>query len=285
MWTTLRGQSRARLLDELVAFATLSADRRFAASSSAAIRPSGSSAGTRRRRLPAALKTQSRPGEAEARLINLERRDNGESSSVGAAVPYSASEATGGSDSLDDFQETDLDGAPRMFAGSRRWGDSRPLIRPPLAAVEARRRGEYGTMAQGYVGAGPLNRLHHLSVALAIGQTSRARAIFHDLEDALGYHRIHDWSASYNRVDARVTRSENSEAPDLREVVPASVHAGFVRRYYADALKAQEEDRHQDRRRAEMDAFEWLQNLRYNGRDWGEIDHHVVAAAIKGVLQ
>lgn len=289
MWTTLRGTRRARLLEDLVDFATVSAGRRYAAS--LAVQPQPASvqdapvAKPRSRRTSSKTLLRQQPSTASkgrATFVpsaTLPPREHNSAAVIGAAVPHD------GSTVLDDDARSEVDAEqiePSLYKTAWRAEDPRDVVRPPLAPADAQRRGHFGTFAQGYVTASALNTLHHLSVALATGQTARAKSIFHNVEDSLGYVRS---SHALSTAGARVHRSDASANVALRDVIPSALHAGFVRRLYADALKAQEEDRSADKRRAEAEAYEWLQNLRYNGRDWGEVDHHVVAAAIKGVLQ
>lgn len=254
--------------------------------------PSSKVAAKKRPRSSKATSDAAATSEAKPKRRSPRRPANVEDDSAVLLVPAEAStvgEAVA-SAGHDDALSRDPDEAayllsddPVLYGASTH---ATPLhVRPPLSPAAAESAGEFGSFRHGFVKASGQAKLNYLNVALATGQTARALSLFQALESSLDYDRPVPWSRSYGSTEARASRAPGVELPTLREVLSASIHGTFVRRFMADAVKAEQDGQMTVKQRSEMDAYEWLQNMRYNGRDWGEADHHVVAAAIKGALQ
>lgn len=155
----------------------------------------------------------------------------------------------------------------------------------PLSPRAARRLGDFGTFRQGFLGSAAHSKLEHLSIALATGRLQRAKAAFLALEATLGYRRRKLPDDGLGSGQAFVAERVDSHLPSLGEVVPPSIHASFIRRFFVDAIEAQTDGRTKDQNRLEREALAWLRNLRDNGSSWGELDHNVVASALKGMLR
>ncbi|KAG0141583.1 hypothetical protein CROQUDRAFT_281949 [Cronartium quercuum f. sp. fusiforme G11] len=184
---------------------------------------------------------------------------------------------------------------PILFGMSHRHQASQErYLRPPLppACISRPSRSDLIDFSQyqfGHQSSKAQEQLSQLNVAVGIGDSSRAKAILFELEKSLGYVRQIPFESSVSQAinHAQLYRSEdagNKNLPTLNEVVSTSLFSGLLRNLINEAIKQENLGNKEQQKKNEDEVHKWLLNFRYNGPDWAQVDHHLLAGVLKGLL-
>ncbi|KAH9818823.1 hypothetical protein DFH28DRAFT_92642 [Melampsora americana] len=183
---------------------------------------------------------------------------------------------------------------PILFGMSHRQQKSQDhYLRPPLPPTSTSRSKsdliDFSQHQYGHQSSKAQEQLSQLNVAVGIGDLSRARTIILEVEKSLGYIRKHPFDSPVRYADnqAQVSRSKEAKTqnlPTLNEVVNTSLFSGLLRNLLNEAIKQEKLGNRERQKKHEDEVFHWLLNFRYNGPEWAQVDHHLLAGVLKGVL-
>ncbi|KAH9461338.1 hypothetical protein Pst134EA_017647 [Puccinia striiformis f. sp. tritici] len=195
-------------------------------------------------------------------------------------------------------------GQPGLFESVFHTGDIPNYLRPPLPPTTSKLISgrkpknqnqpiiDYSQFSNGFNSSRSQDQLSQLTVSIAIGDLERAHSIIFEIERSLGYVRTRPFSitlqdkSSSPQLDPFVTRPLNASTtlPNLNQIVHPSIFSSLLRRILIQAIKQESIGNSTLAHQLQSQLYHWLLNFKLNGPQWAQIDHHIMAGVIKGVL-
>ncbi|KAI9614973.1 hypothetical protein KEM48_005886 [Puccinia striiformis f. sp. tritici PST-130] len=180
-------------------------------------------------------------------------------------------------------------GQPGLFESVFHTGDIPNYLRPPLPPTTSKLISgrkpknqnqpiiDYSQFSNGFNSSRSQDQLSQLTVSIAIGDLERAHSIIFEIERN---------KSSSSQLDPFVTRPLNASTtlPNLNQIVHPSIFSSLLRRILIQAIKQESIGNSTLAHQLQSQLYHWLLNFKLNGPQWAQIDHHIMAGVIKGVL-
>ncbi|MBW0481557.1 hypothetical protein O181_021272 [Austropuccinia psidii MF-1] len=188
---------------------------------------------------------------------------------------------------------------PNLYQSPFHLGTISNYLRPPLppnlisnSRNKANQLIDYSSFYQGFNSSKAQDQISQLVVSIAIGDLSRAKSIIFQIERSLGYIRptpfeaciTHSINENKTRRAYRSEDSINENLPMLHEIVHTSIFGSLLRKTLLQAFEQESLGNSTKSNLLQAEVYEWMMNFRTNGDDWSQIDHHILAGVLKGVL-
>ncbi|KAA1068694.1 DNA-directed RNA polymerase [Puccinia graminis f. sp. tritici] len=203
-------------------------------------------------------------------------------------------------------QEQEQEQEPALFESAFHQGNLPSYLRPPLPPTTSTTTGrqsknhqpkiDYSQFNNGFNSSRSQDQLSQLTVSIAIGDLQRAQSIILEIERSLGYLRTKAFFQTNNTLnellklnkhfnEPLVQRDPNDHhLPTLNQIIHPSIFSSLLRRTLVQAIKQESLGNLNHAHILQSHLFHWLLNFKLNGPHWAQVDHHLMAGVLKGVL-
>ncbi|PLW04732.1 hypothetical protein PCASD_26132 [Puccinia coronata f. sp. avenae] len=198
---------------------------------------------------------------------------------------------------------------PTLFDSPFHLGNIPNYLRPPLPPTTSTLTGrqsknykpiiDYSQFNHGFHSSRSQDQISQLTVSIAIGDLDRANAIMFEIERSLGYTRLKPFQTSLAELiksekkklphhqsiqQPLAYRPSDTNLPTLNQVIHPSIFSSLLRRLLIQAIKQESLGNITQAHLLQSQLYHWLINFKLNRTQWAQIDQHLMAGVIKGVL-
>lgn len=194
---------------------------------------------------------------------------------------------------------------PSLFESPFHLGNITHYLRPPLPPTTTSLTGrqsknhkpiiDYTQFNNGFHSSRSQEQITQLTVSISIGDIQRANSIIFEIERSLGYIRDKTFQTTLLEqmkknsspplsIPLAQRPSNIMNLPTLNQVIHPSIFSSLLRRLLIHAIKQESIGNISQSHLLQSQLYHWLTNFKLNGKNWAQIDHHLMAAVLKGVL-
>ncbi|OAV95208.1 hypothetical protein, variant [Puccinia triticina 1-1 BBBD Race 1] len=201
-------------------------------------------------------------------------------------------------------ETTDTNDEVALFDSAFHTGNIPGYLRPPLPPTTSTLTGrqsknhpptiDYTQFNNGFHCSRSHDQLSQLTVSIAIGDIQRAATIILEIERSLGYSRTKTFQTTLAEIsksrqpppasEPLALRRTPSSLPTLNQIIHPSIFSSLLRRTLVQAIKQESLGNSSQAHLLQSQLFHWLINFKLNGQHWAQLDHHLMAGVLKGVL-